>query len=90
MDYFKGFTTDLICLAIMMAAAMLAVIMIGVPTASRWALWAIIFAAVAFFVSAVFNLLADKGYVIRYLWIVVAICSVCSGSFALIAIGKLL
>lgn len=88
MDYFKGFTTDLICMAIMMAAAMLAVIMLGVPAASRWAFYAIIFAALAFFVSAIFNLLANKGHIIQYLWIVVAVFSVCSGSSALIAIGK--
>lgn len=90
MDYFKGFTTDLICLAVMMAATMLSVVMLGAPAAARYAIITLSLAGVAFFSSAVFNLLADRGIVLRHLQLFIAICAVCSGVFALIAIGKAL
>lgn len=90
MDYFKGFTTDLICLAVMMAATMLSVVMLGAPSAARYAVVTLAIAGAAFFSSAVFNLLADRGIVLRYLQIFVAVCALCAGVFALITIGKAL
>lgn len=51
MDYFKGFTTDLICLAVMMAATMLSVVMLGAPSAARYAVVTLAIAGAAFFLA---------------------------------------